>query len=270
MKEEKYELEIGEEGLSYDLLDLCFNESTQAFILKAGIKPGMHVLDVGCGGGVMTSWLAKQVGPTGHVTAIDNSKEQLEFARRRVSAQNLTNVDFQVLSAYDIAKLNKNFDLIYCRFVLHHIHSPRKAIQIFYDNLNSKGIYIGEEGMIGSAFAFPPSFAWQGYIPTLVSPEKDKENEGKGREGDFGMKLFYYTQMAGFSVSDCHLVRPILWKKEQKKGLLENLKIFKKTDLEQGVTEQEWQQKYDETFRLVEDTNQVIGFYGSCQVAGVK
>lgn len=267
-KDEKYDLEIGEEGLSYDLLDRSFNESTQAFILKAGIKPGMRVLDVGCGGGVMTAWLAKQVGPKGHVTAIDNSPEQLNFAKQSLLKQKITNVDFQVMSAYDIGKLNQKFDLIYCRFVLHHVHSPRKTIKLFYDNLNSKGIYVGEEGMIGSAFAYPPSFAWQGYTPKLVSP--DEEVDGQGREGDFGMKLFYFTRAAGFMVSDCHLVRPVLWKKEDKQGLLENLKVFKKTNLEQGTTEAEWQKKYDETVRLVRDDNQVIGFYGSCQIAGHK
>ena len=268
MKDEHYELEIGPEGLSYDLLDKAFNETTQAFILKAGIKSGMRILDVGCGGGVMTAWLARQVGPNGRVMAIDNSPEQIEFARQRLLKHQLTNVDFQVVSAYDIAKLDQKFDLIYCRFVLHHVYSPRKTIKIFYENLNSKGIYIGEEGMIGSAFAYPPSFAWEGYTPELISP--DKEKEGEGREGDFGMKLFYYTRAAGFTIADCHLVRPVLWKKDQKQGLLENLRIFKKTDLEQGVTEEAWQKKYDETVRLIQDDNQIIGFYGSCQVAGVK
>ena len=132
MKDEHYELEIGPEGLSYDLLDKAFNETTQAFILKAGIKSGMRILDVGCGGGVMTAWLARQVGPNGRVMAIDNSPEQIEFARQRLLKHQLTNVDFQVVSAYDIAKLDQKFDLIYCRFVLHHVYSPRKTIKIFY------------------------------------------------------------------------------------------------------------------------------------------
>ncbi len=268
MKEEHYELEIGEKGLSYDPLDLAFNESTQAFILKSGIKPGMHILDAGCGGGMMTAWLAKQVGPTGQITAIDNSAEQLNVARQKIIKEKITNVNFQVLSVYDLANLNQQFDMIYCRFVLHHIHSPRKTIKLFYDNLKPNGIYVGEEGIISSAFAYPPSFAWQGYTPELVSPGKEKD--GEGRECDFGMKIFYYTRAAGFTVKDCHLVRPVFWKKEQKKGLLEGLLAFKKTNIEQGMTEEAWQKKYDETIRLIEDDNQVIGFYGSAQIAGMK
>lgn len=40
---EKYELEVGDEGLDYDILDASFNPTTQAFILSAGLKPGMRV-----------------------------------------------------------------------------------------------------------------------------------------------------------------------------------------------------------------------------------
>lgn len=265
---EKYELEIGDEGLDYDILDASFNPTTQAFMLSAGLKPGMRVLDVGCGSGTMTSWLAKQVGPTGHVTAIDNSKSQLDFTIRRLQRENINNVDTKVLSVYDIAQLNEKFDLIYCRFVLHHVFHPRNTIKIFYDHLNPNGIYIGEEGMINAAFAYPSSFSWQGYMPDLPHPEN--EQDGLGRDGDFGMKLFYYSKLAGFEIVDCRIVQPVLWNMQQKKGLLSGLNAYKKTDLEHGTTEDEWQRKYDETLRMINDDSQIVAFYGSCQIAGRK
>src|SRR5690242_13991895 len=112
-KNEKYELEIGEEGLDYDILDVSFNPTTQAFILEAGLKPGMKVLDVGCGAGVMTTWFAKQVGPQGFVTAIDNSEVQLNVTRQRLEKEKITNVKTIVLSAYDISQLTEKFDFIY-------------------------------------------------------------------------------------------------------------------------------------------------------------
>lgn len=268
MSTEKYDFEIGDEGLQYDILDLSYNKTTQAFIKNAGIKPDMKVLDVGCGAGVMTAWLAKQVGPTGSVLAIDNSKEQLMVTQKRIKREGLTNVTTEVCSAYDIAALNKTFDLIYCRFLLHHLHSPRKAIKTYFDHLNIGGLYIGEEGIISHAFAYPPTFAWQGYMPDLKDPQK--EVEGEQRDGDIGIKLFYECKQSGFDIIDCRLVQPILWKKEQKQFMIENLLAFKKADLESGTTEEEWQRKYTETERLINDDNQVIGFYGSCQVAGVK
>ncbi len=95
------------------------------------LKEGMHVLDIGCGAGVMTSWIAKQVGPNGSVVAIDNSAEQLQVTNKNIEKAKHKNVKTQVLSAYDIMKLDKKFDAVYCRFLLHHLHSPRLAIQMF-------------------------------------------------------------------------------------------------------------------------------------------
>lgn len=268
MSDEKYDFDIGEEGLSYDILDESYNASTQKFLLDAGLSPGMKVLDVGCGAGVMTAWLANQVGEDGHVTAVDNSPEQLMVTQRRLEKEQLSNVMTKVVSAYDIGDLQEKYDLIYCRFLLHHLHSPRKAIKTYYDNLNDGGIYVGEEGIISHMFAYPATFAWQGYMPNLVPPEK--EQEGDNRDGDIGLKLFYECKKIGFDVINCGLIQPILWKESQKMKLLEALTAFKQTDIEQGTTEEEWQRKYDETIRFSKDPNQIIGFYGSFQVAGVK
>ncbi len=268
MTEEKYDFEIGEEGLSYDILDESYNTRTQQFLLEAGLTQGMKVLDVGCGAGVMTAWMAGQVGDQGHVTALDNSPEQLSVAKQRVEKSGLSNVETKVLSAYDIEKLGERYDLIYCRFLLHHLHSPRKAIKAYYENLNDGGIYVGEEGIISHMFAYPPTFAWQGYMPELISPRK--EVDGQDRDGDIGMKLFYECHQAGFEIINCGLNQPILWKEAQKIKLLEALNAFKQTDLEQGTTEDAWQKKYDETVRFSKDPRQIIGFYGSFQVAGKK
>ncbi|HVV68772.1 MAG TPA: class I SAM-dependent methyltransferase [Gammaproteobacteria bacterium] len=265
---EKYDFEIGEEGLDYDLLDKSFNPSTQAFVLKSGIKPGMKVLDVGCGAGLMTAWLAKQVGQTGLVVSIDNSEAQLNVTIRRIQQEKLSNVQTRVLSAYDILQLNEKFDLIYCRFVLHHLHSPRRALNVFYEGLNTGGLYIGEEGIIGAAFAYPPTFAWQGYIPEFKNPED--EIDGMERDPDIGMKLLYLAKKAGFAITDLNLVQPVFWKKDQKMGLLKGLIAYKKTDLAHGTTEEQWQHKFNETKRLIDDDNQIIGFYGSCQIAAIK
>ena len=152
--------------------------------------------------------------------------------------------------------------------MLHHLHSPRKAIQLFYDILKPGGIYIGEEGIISAAFAYSTSFAWQGYEPHLKAP--NEEIDGVDRDGDFGIKLFYCTKQAGFKIDNCQIVQPLLWKKAQKKLLLNNLNEFKKTALSQGMTVAEWDSKFQETQRLIKDEDQLIAFYASCQIAAIK
>lgn len=42
-------------------------------LLRAGLKPGMSVLDVGCGTGVIAALAAQIVGPTGQICALDPS-----------------------------------------------------------------------------------------------------------------------------------------------------------------------------------------------------
>ncbi|WCJ58963.1 class I SAM-dependent methyltransferase [Fontisphaera persica] len=46
------------------------------------LRPGLHLLEVGCGTGQITGWLAAQVAP-GQVVAVDFSPAMLEIARAR-------------------------------------------------------------------------------------------------------------------------------------------------------------------------------------------
>jgi len=47
------------------------------------VSHGMHVLDLGCGGGFTSIGMAKLVGEAGHVTSVDLQQEMLDFARKR-------------------------------------------------------------------------------------------------------------------------------------------------------------------------------------------
>lgn len=57
-----------------------------------GLKPGMKVLDVGCGPGRLTIPAAERVGETGEVVALDIQAGMLQRVRQKVDAANLTNV----------------------------------------------------------------------------------------------------------------------------------------------------------------------------------
>ena len=266
---ESYDFEIPEEGLSYDILDLAFNSCTKAFIIEhAAIKPGMRVLDVGSGSGVMTHFFAKQVGQQGHVLSIDISVEQLNRAKHYCEQKHSQNITFREMSVYDLTTLNETFDLVYCRFVLHHIHSPRQAIQLFHHVLNKGGRYIAEEGIISAAFAYPPSQAWQFSRETITSP--DEEKDGLDRDGEFGMKLYYWMKKAGFSVEAIKLNQPVLTSKAQKSLLLDGHEAYKKTALAQGKNEAAWETEKQALVQLANDDFSIIGFYQSCLVCGIK
>jgi SAM-dependent methyltransferase len=61
--------------------------------LRPPITPGQRVLDLGCGSGEAARVLARLVGPTGGVVAIDADRESIRYARRRDA---LTNTSFEI------------------------------------------------------------------------------------------------------------------------------------------------------------------------------
>ena len=57
------------------------------------VRPGASVADVGAGGGFLTVRLARAVGPTGRVTAVDVSSPALERLRARLDQEGVANVE---------------------------------------------------------------------------------------------------------------------------------------------------------------------------------
>jgi ubiquinone/menaquinone biosynthesis C-methylase UbiE len=62
-------------------------------IERMQLKPGMRVLDVGCGPGRLTIPFAQYVGPQGRVTAFDIQERMLQVLRDRLKRAQLSNVE---------------------------------------------------------------------------------------------------------------------------------------------------------------------------------
>ena len=270
MDNEKYIVKIGEQGSEgLGKLDYCFNPTTQDFLLYAGIKSGMTVLDIGCGSGVMTCWLAQKINVDGgRVVAIENNQHQLDAAKKRAKSLSIENIEFKLCSAYEIESLQQKFDFVYCRFVLHHLHKPDEIINKIFQVLKPNGIYAAEEGVVNFAFSYPFSPAWGD--DSLKCPPIWIDAEDKQRDGNIGIKMFHKMSTAGFKMTLTKIIHPLLVTRDEKALLLLGRDELKNDYLEQGHTEDEWQALGRETEKIVNDVAQIVGFYASCQVAGVK
>lgn len=91
--------------------------------LQQRLSAPVKVLDVGCGGGFLSNYLAKM----GHeVTGIDLSSSSLEAARQNDKTKT---VNYLHANAYDLPFPDRSFDAVSAMDILEHVENPDRLIQ---------------------------------------------------------------------------------------------------------------------------------------------
>jgi ubiquinone/menaquinone biosynthesis C-methylase UbiE len=96
---------------------------TREVFRRAGIGPGMRVLDLGCGAGDVALAAGELVGPTGSVLGLDRSPESVAWATERARAAGAAHVRFAVADLHDVREPGP-FDAVVGRFVLMYFSDP--------------------------------------------------------------------------------------------------------------------------------------------------
>jgi len=112
-------------------------------IQRSGIKKGMHVLEIGCGSGAFTTFVAKAVGEKGKVYALDIQPEMLKQLEKKLSKpenRGIKNIKLILDSAYELPFSNDSLDLVYLITVLEEIPDRKKALQEIKRVLRRGGI----------------------------------------------------------------------------------------------------------------------------------
>jgi ubiquinone/menaquinone biosynthesis C-methylase UbiE len=135
---------------------------TEELLNHAGIRPGMRVLDVGCGVGDVAFLLAERVGPQGAVVGIDPSVEAITRARRRPEAMRWGYVRFEesTLSAY---RDKAPFDAVVGRIVLMYQPDPVEMVRQAAALLRPGGRVMFQElelSAMGLSWPKLPLFTW--------------------------------------------------------------------------------------------------------------
>ncbi|MDC0232364.1 bifunctional 2-polyprenyl-6-hydroxyphenol methylase/3-demethylubiquinol 3-O-methyltransferase UbiG [Pelagibacteraceae bacterium] len=97
----------------------------------------MKILDLGCGGGLISEELSK-IGA--NVTGIDFIKENINMARTH-AIKNKLNIDYKTLD-FENEKINSKFDIIVIFEVLEHLSDWKSFIKKIQSNLKSNGVLI--------------------------------------------------------------------------------------------------------------------------------
>jgi SAM-dependent methyltransferase len=103
------------------------------------LRPGMRLLDVGCGPGSITLGLAELVAP-GEVVGVDIEQAQLDDAQVRAAEAGLTNIRFVPGTAYALPFPDASFDAVFASALLQHLGEPVRALREFRRVLRPGGV----------------------------------------------------------------------------------------------------------------------------------
>jgi 2-polyprenyl-3-methyl-5-hydroxy-6-metoxy-1,4-benzoquinol methylase len=95
--------------------------------LAPHLRPGLDVLDVGCGPGTITVDLARRVAP-GTVLGIDVSADPLDEARALAEREGVA-VEFAVGDVYALDAADGSYDVVHAHQVLQHLTDPVAALR---------------------------------------------------------------------------------------------------------------------------------------------
>jgi SAM-dependent methyltransferase len=100
------------------------------------IKPGMKVLDCGCGPGGLSVGLAAAVGTKGEIIGVDFAESQIAAAK----IYSKSNLSFQVGSLYELPYPDSSFDLAFSHAVFEHLAEPIRAMREIHRVLRPAGV----------------------------------------------------------------------------------------------------------------------------------
>jgi SAM-dependent methyltransferase len=132
------------ESRRLELQDGLCNGWTRQLFARAGIGPGMKVLDVGSGTGAVARLAAEVVGERGSVTSVDVNPAILETARAKAAAAGLDNVSFLAGDIREMA-LPNDFDAVVGRYILMYLGNPAETLRVAASHVRPGGIVAFEE-----------------------------------------------------------------------------------------------------------------------------
>jgi len=113
--------------------------ATKAIMEAAHLRPGMRVLDLASGVGDPALSIAREVAPSGRVTATDLGPGMMSLAEELARKKGLTNIEFREANAESLPFADKSYDVLTCRFGVMFFPDLPKALHECYRVLKPGG-----------------------------------------------------------------------------------------------------------------------------------
>ena len=128
-------------------------------IEQLGVGPGARTLEVGCGNGSISAWLARRVAPGGRAVGVDIDLSLVDA--------DVPGLEFRQADIVAGPVEPGDFDLVTARAVLHHVADSRAAIANLAASMRPGGvILLIEPDFLPVSIAEPPSVRafWEGWL----------------------------------------------------------------------------------------------------------
>lgn len=134
-------------------------------ISRSGIKKGMKVLEVGCGSGAFTTFVARAIGNDGEVFALDIQPEMLKQIEKKLKQpenRDIENIRLIEGDALNLPFEDNSFDLVYTVTVFQEIPDKNRALKEMKRVLKPKGILAITEFLPDPDYPFKSTTAKMG------------------------------------------------------------------------------------------------------------
>jgi ubiquinone/menaquinone biosynthesis C-methylase UbiE len=111
-------------------------------ILSPYVKEGMKVLDIGCGPGFFSVEMAKMVGTTGKVFAVDLQEGMLQKLRNKINGTPLEQIIQLIKCEKDKIVVPEKVDFILAFYMVHEVPDKNKFFTALKNYLNDGGEFL--------------------------------------------------------------------------------------------------------------------------------
>jgi len=180
-------------GYDRSVLDYLTYRAKKSFgFVLPHLKPGMDVLECGCGPGIVTFEIAEKVAD-GSVTGIDIDKGLIDSHNKKVNETNVKNLKFEVADVHELPFADNSFDVVYMQAVLVHIKNPAGAVREAHRVLKDKGLILVKDPVMDRIIISPED-------PLLVEANEliQRAIISYGGDPSIGRKLWPLLSAAGF------------------------------------------------------------------------
>jgi SAM-dependent methyltransferase len=166
-------------------------ENSSAYLLPH-LRPGLSLLDIGCGPGTITADLAQLVAP-GQVIGLDASSEVVAQAEAYAAGRDQANLRFEVGDLFALRYESGTFDVVHAHQVLQHLGDPVAALVELRRVLRPGGVLAVRDSDYG-AFVWAPSDPMLDRWMELYLAVTERN----GHDARIGPSLLGLAQAAGF------------------------------------------------------------------------